>query len=257
MIRRRLRSITVAGALAVFAVVGLAADGQRRDDVVLAAQTSEDVTCQVEPLAISYQSRFAGGVYVVHTVNVSGIDPIHCEGAGLSIRLSDAAASDPRAWSGGPVTVTGSRMEIPLASAAPVEAVRRSDVTLIGGEVPVPEACVDQKAGNRTFGTPLDDNLEAPPKNSLVYALGGNDTVAGASGADCLVGGSGDDVLYGESGLDVLIGGTGDDRLYGGPGADVLWAGPGVDLLDGGNGKDICHLEGSQGSAVGCEDVRR
>ncbi|EAW38598.1 GDSL-type esterase/lipase family protein [Lyngbya sp. PCC 8106] len=100
-----------------------------------------------------------------------------------------------------------------------------------------------------------------------VIALGGNDTVIGATdselisgnqgadqlsggvGSDTLVGGTENDLLdgqadndflLGDSGADLLRGGRGDDQLFGGAdNNDILFGDAGNDLLDGGLGIDV------------------
>ena len=88
----------------------------------------------------------------------------------------------------------------------------------------------------------------------ILYGLGGNDTVTGATGADQLSGGDGDDTLAGAGDEDSIDGGSGNDVLSGGPGNDLLSgespteAPPHDDQLDGGEGDDF--LFPGQGSDV-------
>jgi Ca2+-binding RTX toxin-like protein len=86
--------------------------------------------------------------------------------------------------------------------------------------------------------------------NSIVYGLGGNDSVIGSNsvnkvdkifggdGNDYLVGGSGNDWLFGENGNDRLFGGIGVDRVSGGLGHDYLYDQDGDSLSGGGGGID-------------------
>ncbi len=114
-------------------------------------------------------------------------------------------------------------------------------------------------------------NLPAYPGGNIVFAGGGNDTVAGSNGNDLILGdmyvnqssGGGmywkdyiqssdffykaynytaadwlSTVLKSASGNDSLEGGAGNDRIYGGAGDDYLDGGTGNDYLDGGSGDD-------------------
>lgn len=105
-----------------------------------------------------------------------------------------------------------------------------------------------------------------------VMALGGNDTVIGATdgelingnqgddelaaraGSDTLFGGLGNDILdgqadndflFGNLGGDLLRGGRGDDNLFGGQDNDILFGDAGNDVLDGGLGIDV--ITGGEG----------
>jgi len=74
-----------------------------------------------------------------------------------------------------------------------------------------------------------DDALRFGDDPVVVYAKGGNDSIASGAGAD---------TLSGEAGDDVILGGGGADKLYGGTGADFLDGGSGDDQFDGGPGDD-------------------
>lgn len=87
------------------------------------------------------------------------------------------------------------------------------------------------------LGTPQDDVLTGTDAGELIFALGGNDRVAGGDGHDCLIGDSGDDRLKGQEGSDRLTGGSGNDLLTGGPGKNFYDAGPGKDRVKAKNGK--------------------
>jgi Ca2+-binding RTX toxin-like protein len=65
-------------------------------------------------------------------------------------------------------------------------------------------------------GSDAANDLASGTTGSVVAALGGSDTVAGAA--------SEDDLLFGNTGNDVLLGNGGSDRLYGGQGNDTIAA---------------------------------
>ena len=104
--------------------------------------------------------------------------------------------------------------------------------------------------------------------SEVIYALGGDDTVAGGDGDDVIFGGAGDDTLRGDrnnnkpdgtaGGDDIIYGGAGDDRiggksgndsLYGDDGADRIWGDDGDDLLWGGAGDDILTGDDASGGS--------
>lgn len=60
------------------------------------------------------------------------------------------------------------------------------------------------------------------PDGVMVFAGGGDDTLAGGAGNDRINGGVGRDFLSGGAGSDILNGGAGDDRLAGGAGRDTF-----------------------------------
>ncbi|PHM16873.1 MAG: hypothetical protein CJD30_09285 [Sulfuricurvum sp. PD_MW2] len=87
-------------------------------------------------------------------------------------------------------------------------------------------------------GTDGDDYLVFVDTDTVMDALGGNDTVITANGNDTISGGSGNDVLITNSGNDTLSGGEGNDILKAGDGNDILSGGIGNDTLEGGAGND-------------------
>lgn len=76
-----------------------------------------------------------------------------------------------------------------------------------------------------------------PYPNGL-FALGGNDFVAGSFDAELIYGDDGNDRLLGDAGSDTLISGSGNDFLIGGHGDDQLRGDTGNDILRGGQGDD-------------------
>ncbi len=130
-------------------------------------------------------------------------------------------------------------------------------------------ADVMTKFNNQTYADMVSegDDVIAVADNGYgveIHALGGNDSITGASGwdtlygdagGDSLFGGDGNDKLYGGDGNDILSGDDGGDSLYGeagndqltgGNSNDKLYGGDGDDLLDGGSGSDT--LTGGNGS---------
>jgi subtilisin family serine protease len=83
----------------------------------------------------------------------------------------------------------------------------------------------------------LTPGFLTPHPNGL-FALGGNDFVAGAADADRISGDDGNDRLLGGRNSDILFGGSGNDTLQGGKGDDVLNGDNGSDVLVGDGGKD-------------------
>jgi Ca2+-binding RTX toxin-like protein len=88
-------------------------------------------------------------------------------------------------------------------------------------------------AGERIFGSIVDD---------AVSAGAGNDSVSGGSGNDVLSGDDGADSLWGGSGSDTINGGLGDDTLSGGDGNDVINDGAGNDFIQEFSGADTILL---------------
>jgi Ca2+-binding RTX toxin-like protein len=72
-----------------------------------------------------------------------------------------------------------------------------------------------------------------------VFALGGDDRIAGSQFDDELSLGDGDDIAGGEAGDDHILGGAGEDRIFGDDGDDTLEGGEGNDTLHGGAGADV------------------
>lgn len=113
-------------------------------------------------------------------------------------------------------------------------------------------------------GTDKAERLVADGDQTVVFALGGDDTVSasdvstwidlgagddrgqGRNGADTLLGGEGADNLRGNNGDDYLLGGSGNDTIYGNAGNDTVVGGDGDDKLNGGSGDNT--LEGGDGS---------
>ncbi|WP_294872603.1 calcium-binding protein, partial [Sulfuricurvum sp. RIFCSPLOWO2_12_FULL_43_24] len=87
-------------------------------------------------------------------------------------------------------------------------------------------------------GTDGDDYLVFGDSDTVIDAMGGNDTVISANGNDTLSGGAGNDILISNNGNDTLEGGEGNDTLKAGAGDDILEGGAGTDVLEGGIGND-------------------
>lgn len=96
-------------------------------------------------------------------------------------------------------------------------------------------------------GTEKDDFFNLVGGPNIVNALGGNDTIHGAStvdggagndyirgtgATDVLNGGIGDDVILTNGGLDVVHGGAGNDRIYSGGGGQKILGDAGFDIVD-------------------------
>ncbi|MFZ6746051.1 S8 family serine peptidase [Undibacterium sp. JH2W] len=75
---------------------------------------------------------------------------------------------------------------------------------LNGGTLSIAKNTVIQNA----YGGDGDDILIANAKGSLLYGMGGNDTLLGGAGNDTLVGGKGNDSLDGGAGLDTALYGS-------------------------------------------------
>ncbi|WP_194136115.1 calcium-binding protein [Salipiger mangrovisoli] len=126
-----------------------------------------------------------------------------------------------------------------------------------------PEAPTEVPTSDLT-GTGKAERLVANGDQTVVFALGGDDTVSasnvstwidlgagddrglGRNGADTLLGGEGADNLRGNNGDDYLLGGSGNDTIYGNAGNDTVVGGDGDDKLNGGSGDNT--LEGGGGS---------
>lgn len=70
-----------------------------------------------------------------------------------------------------------------------------------------------------TAGTDYNSAAWATP--SIMYGLGGDDSLTGSTAADMLLGGDGNDTLTGNPGNDLLVGGPGNDTMSGGLGSDT------------------------------------
>ncbi|OQW38336.1 MAG: hypothetical protein A4C66_12040 [Nitrospira sp. HN-bin3] len=96
-------------------------------------------------------------------------------------------------------------------------------------------------------GTEQDDVFNLVGGPNIVYGLGGNDKIGGAStvdggagndyirgtgGTDTLKGGAGEDVILSESGFDTINGGTGNDRIISGVGAQKIFGDSGIDTVE-------------------------
>jgi Ca2+-binding RTX toxin-like protein len=79
------------------------------------------------------------------------------------------------------------------------------------------------------------------PRNLIVSALEGNDTVTGTEFRDVIQGNQGIDYIDGKGGNDVLLGNQESDILAGGDGNDFLWGGQNDDALAGQNGNDTIY----------------
>ncbi|WP_172633601.1 calcium-binding protein [Sulfuricurvum kujiense] len=89
-------------------------------------------------------------------------------------------------------------------------------------------------------GTDGDDYLVFGDSDTVIDALGGNDTVITANGNDTLGGGTGNDILISNGGNDTLSGGSGADTLEGGGGSDTyrFGIGDGKDRITDSSGLD-------------------
>lgn len=96
-------------------------------------------------------------------------------------------------------------------------------------------------------GTDGDDYLVFGDTDTVMDALGGNDTIITGQGNDTLYGNAGNDILISNAGNDTLSGGEGNDILRAGEGNDVLIGGAGSDLLEGGTGNDTYYFSRGDG----------
>jgi serralysin len=119
------------------------------------------------------------------------------------------------------------------------------DTTNIGITVP---GIYKSTGTPKTFtGTEKDDFFNLVGGPNIVNALGGNDTIHGAStvdggagndyirgtgATDVLNGGIGDDVILSNGGLDTIHGGSGNDRIYSGGGEQKIFGDAGFDIVD-------------------------
>ncbi|KAF0674591.1 calcium-binding protein [Profundibacterium mesophilum] len=150
--------------------------------------------------------------------------------------------------------------ELPAPSEPPTETEPPSTpggTDQTGGEATDPPAGTDGETQDgetsdiprivKTFGTPGRDVLTGDGRSEEIWALrgddhvaggGGNDTLGGGYGADTILGGDGRDIVFGNDGADLIIGGTGADRLWGGPAHDTIEGGAGADTMAGNGGAD-------------------
>ncbi|KMW58357.1 hemolysin-type calcium binding protein [Candidatus Rhodobacter oscarellae] len=107
--------------------------------------------------------------------------------------------------------------------------------------------------GNIVYAEGGNDSVASGLGNDLVYLGTGADTGLGGAGDDTILGGTGADLIYGDNGdfaagggNDSLSGGDGADTIYGESGNDVLAGDAGADSLLGGAGNDT--LDGGAGN---------
>ncbi len=72
-------------------------------------------------------------------------------------------------------------------------------------------------------GTNYNDTITGfAAQASILYGLGGNDTITGSTANDVIDGGAGNDILNGSNGDDTIEGGSGSDQINGGNGSDTV-----------------------------------
>ncbi|MFC3080521.1 calcium-binding protein [Phenylobacterium terrae] len=105
------------------------------------------------------------------------------------------------------------------------------------------------QGSNSTYawGGAGNDSLRGSGEEDQMWGGVGNDTVAGRGGADMLNGLGGNDLVQGGDGEDTLMGGQGDDSLNGNAEDDRLEGGAGADTLRGEGGDDTL-IGGGQGA---------
>ncbi len=104
--------------------------------------------------------------------------------------------------------------------------------------------CFTTQAGTEEH----DVMMASDNQTSVMYGLGGDDSLSGKSKGDMLMGGKGNDILNGGQGDDLLWGGKGNDLLQGDDGLDtfVLAYKEGADIItDFEVGKDLIGLAGT------------
>lgn len=105
------------------------------------------------------------------------------------------------------------------------------------------------------WGGAGNDSLRGSGEEDQMWGGVGNDTVAGRGGADMLNGLDGDDLVQGGDGEDTLRGGDGNDSLSGGAEDDHLDGDFGNDTLRGEGGDDtLIDLEGADSLDGGAGD---
>jgi Ca2+-binding RTX toxin-like protein len=115
------------------------------------------------------------------------------------------------------------------------------DAVSVAGSATVGNTVVWAGGGDDTVATGGGDDIFGGGDGSdELDGGGGSDTVYGGgdAGADTIFGGSGDDLIFAGAGDDVIFGGDGDDEIYNGAGNDVVDAGGGADEIFGGPGND-------------------
>lgn len=101
-------------------------------------------------------------------------------------------------------------------------------------------------AGSVTMdGGPGNDDIGGPTSDWRIIQFGGegNDTILGGWGNDTIDGGPGNDKVDGSNGDDALYGGEGDDTVIGGR----EWS---ADVIDGGPGNDVNTGDWSDGTSA-------
>lgn len=134
---------------------------------------------------------------------------------------------------------------------------RYGDAWISGAWIP------DDIHPNLIYGSEAGQLLKSRGEVSMIWGMGGNDTVQasdsvyawGGSGNDSLRGSREEDQLFGGLGNDFIEGGRGADHLNGLDGNDTVMGGEGEDTMSGGRGDDSLsggkeddRLEGSRGN---------
>ena len=84
-----------------------------------------------------------------------------------------------------------------------------------------------------------NDAVAGSSLSEVILGNQGNDILGGGGGDDRLLGGQNEDFLSGQDGDDLLRGDLGNDLLFGDAGNDALRGGQGNDILNGGAGQDL------------------
>lgn len=100
------------------------------------------------------------------------------------------------------------------------------------------------------WGGAGNDSLRGSGEEDQLWGGVGNDTVAGRGGADMLNGLDGNDLVQGGDGEDTMLGGAGNDSLNGGVEDDWLHGGDGADTLRGEGGDDTLNGGGQAGDTL-------
>jgi Ca2+-binding RTX toxin-like protein len=96
------------------------------------------------------------------------------------------------------------------------------------------------------YGNALDNVLTLVASfSSVLYGMGGNDTINGSAAGDQLFGGDGNDTINAGGSSDVVYGELGNDTLNGGDGNDYLQDDAGTNTLNGGDGSDYVVFQGN------------
>ena len=235
--------------------VGAAIRGTERDDVILDAPGSQQLTGGA---GADVFVLVADGSTNTITDFEPGRDRIDL-GSWPMLRAHGQIDFTPTA-EGAILRFNGETLVIVTANRRPLTAAQFATMSL-GVEV----THIDVAPGIRA-AAPANDvpRFEGGVDADLFVGTGADEVFFGREGNDRLHGEGGNDTLWGGPGNDTLWGGVGDDWLHGGPGNDWLYGGPGADafvfdslrrgeldrIMDFERGADRIHLAGTSGATA-------